>query len=525
VLPGKKFTPQDILAILGSRWWMVAVPTVLGLAAGLILFEHIPKQYRSETLIMVVPQTVPDDYVKSTVSAPIEDRLSSISDQILSRSRLERIITDFDLYEKERTRGLVMEDLVRGMRTDITVKVEGKESFRVSYLNEQPQTAQKVTERLASLFIEENLRDRENLAENTNQFLESQLEDARQRLLAHEKKLEAYNQRYSGELPTQLQGNLQAIQNGQMQLQSLQESTNRARERRLLLERQLADAQSLQVAAPPVENAPGPADGPVPMTTAQQLEAARSRLALFRMRYTADHPDVKALERTIRELQAKLQAEGDAPQQPAPKVVTPAEAARIKHIQDLQAEIAVIDHQLASNETEADRLKKDIASYQARVDALPARQSDLVELTRDYSTLQQTYASLLQKHEDAKIAANLERRQIGESFKVLDPAFLPQRPYNNSKRLGAVAGGLGGGLLLGLGVIALLEFRDSSFKREQDVVQVLSLPVLALIPVMPSASADGGDGSRRKRRIAAVLGALFLVVVSAAALFALRGRF
>jgi polysaccharide chain length determinant protein (PEP-CTERM system associated) len=502
---------------------MVAIPAVIGLTAGLVAFKHLPEQYRSETLIMVVPQRVPDDYVKSTVSAPIEDRLSSISDQILSRSRLERIITDFDLYRKERSRGKVMEDVVRAMRTDIMVKVEGKESFRVSYLNGQPATAQKVTERLASLFIEENLRDRENLAENTNEFLESQLEDARQRLLAHEKKLEAYNQRYSGELPSQLQGNLQAIQNGQMQLQSLDESTNRARERRLLLERQLTDAQTLQIVTPPPENATGTADANAPLTTAQQLEAARSRLAVVRLKFTADHPDVKVLERTIRDLQAKLQAEGEAPQQPATKVVTPAEAARIKKVQDLQAEIAVIDHQLASSQTESDRLKKDIASYQAKVDALPARQSDLVELTRDYSTLQQTYAALLQKHEDAKIAANLERRQIGESFKVLDPASLPQRPYNSLMRLGVIAGGFGGGLVLGLGIIALLEFRDSSFKSEQDVVQVLSLPVLALIPVMVSAPLEK-DTSSRRRRTFAIFGALFLVIISAAALFVLRGR-
>jgi protein tyrosine kinase modulator len=308
-----------------------------------------------------------------------------------------------------------------------------------------------------------------------------------------------------------------------MQLQSLEESTNRARERRLLLERQLADAQTPQAVAALPENATGATDANAQMTTAQQLEAARSRLAAFRLRYTADHPDVKALERTIRDLQARLQAEGgDTPQRPAPKVVTPAEAARIKRVQDFQAEIAVIDHQLGSSQTEADRLKKDIASYQAKVDALPARQSDLVELMRDYSTLQQTYATLLQKHQDAKIAANLATRQIGESFKVLDPASLPQRAYNSIQRLGAIAGGLVGGLVLGLGVIALLEFRDSSFKREQDVIQVLSLPVLALIPVMVSSSKE--NGSSRRRRSFALFGALLLVIVSATAFFVLRGR-
>ena len=166
-------------------------------AATAVVSRKLPDLYRSDTLILVVPQRVPESYVKSTVTSRIEDRLQSISQQILSRTRLERIIQDFNLYAEERQTG-IMEDIVEQMRADIKVDVVKGDAFRVSYIGRDPRTVMKVTERLASLFIEENLRDREVLAEGTNQFLEAQLEDARRRLVEHEKKLEVYRRQSRG---------------------------------------------------------------------------------------------------------------------------------------------------------------------------------------------------------------------------------------------------------------------------------------------------------------------------------------
>src|SRR5882762_3236206 len=226
MLPGKTYTPEDILRIAIRRAWLIVIPLVLGSATGYAIGSYLPNRYRSETLIMIVPQQIPDSYVKSTVSAKIEDRLATLSSQILTRSRLERIILDLNLYVSLR-RTLPMEDVVERMRRDIDpIKIEGREaaSFRISYVNEDARTAQKATERLASLFIEENLRDRENLAENTNQFLDSQLEDAKRRLVEHEKKLEEYRSRFGGELPSQAGSNLQAVQNLQVQVQSMIET-------------------------------------------------------------------------------------------------------------------------------------------------------------------------------------------------------------------------------------------------------------------------------------------------------------
>jgi uncharacterized protein involved in exopolysaccharide biosynthesis len=180
MLPGKTYTPDDIRTILWRGRWWILLPFAAGLAFAPVIASYVPELYRSETVLMVIPQRIPDSYVRSTVTASVEDRLIAISDQILSRTRLERIITEFDLYPEER-RVSPMEDVVETMRgRDIELRPPGREqSFRVSFTSTDPTTAQKVAARLASMFIDENLREREKLAENTSVFLESQLEDAK----------------------------------------------------------------------------------------------------------------------------------------------------------------------------------------------------------------------------------------------------------------------------------------------------------------------------------------------------------
>lgn len=487
MLPGKTFTPQEVVQSLIRRSWLIVLPFAVGLSATPLLARFVPELYRSETLIMVIPQRVPDAYVRSTVTATIEDRLPSISNQILSRSRLERTIIDFNLYSEERANG-IMEDIVQRMRADITVQLEGEEAFRVSYVSRDPQTAQRVTARLASMYIEENLRDRENLADETNLFLESQLDEAKKRLIEHEQKLEAYRRRYAGQLPSQLNSNLQAIQNAQLQLQSVSESINRARERRLLIERQIADTEAFPVfVGQPMASA---AAAEAPVTAERQLQAVQAQLDLQRTRFTADHPTVRALERTLRDLQVKVDEEKSRPaeveEERPPSPAELAELARQKRVNDLRAELAIIDRQLAAGQAEEGRLKQMMEDYQSKVEVVPTRESELVELTRDYGTLQAAYANLLTKREDSKIAANLERRQIGEQFRILDPASLPERPYNQRQRLATMASAAVAGIALGLLLVGFLEYRDSSLKSEEDVVRTLTLPVLALVPFMPS---------------------------------------
>ena len=218
----------------------------------------------------------------------------------------------------------------------------------------------------------------------------------------------------------------------------------------------------------------------------------------------------------VAELTTRLEEEtaaGGRGQSEVTTAITPAEATQRKRILDLQAEKEVIDHQLASNRTEEERLKRTIGDYQSKVDMLPTRESELVELTRDYSTLQTAYANLLMKREESVIAANLERRQIGEQFTLLDAASLPQRPYNQSQRLATLWAGVGAGLMLGLLAIGFLEYRDSSFRYEDEVLKALSFPVLALIPVMRSERER--TVARRRHQISDVAGAALCLLACA----------
>ncbi len=513
MLPGKTYTPEDIAGIAWRRKWLIAIPFVVATVCTAIIANRLPKRYQSETVILVVPQRVPESYVRSTVTNRIEDRLPSLREQILSRTRLERVINEFELYS-ELQKKAVMEDVVETMRRDIDIKVEHGDSFRISYINDVPETAQRVTERLASLFIQENVRDRTVQAEGTNQFLDAQMEEARAKLLDHEKKLEEYQRRYAGELPNQVAGNMQAIQNLQLQLQALRESIDRDRDRRLVLERQIGD---LQTTADPIAPSSGNPDAAGGGTTVQQLETAQARLRVLETRYTPDHPDVRAQKATIRDLEAKLAAEnGSRPPSSALKPVTLAEASRQKRLRELNTEIQNLDTQLDRKRTQGDQLEGQIASYQAKVNAAPTREAELKEMNRDYETLQNTYTSFLSKREDAKVAANLERTQSGEQFRVLDPARVPERPYS-PKIMKINMTGAFLGLSIGLGIVALLEYRDSTFKTGTEVEQLLQLPVLALVPMM--ASEVERRGRQRRGKLLALAVAVVIVSSAVAVLF------
>ena len=461
-------------------------------SAGTALWaRRLPNLYKSETVLQVVPQRVPESYVKSAVTTPIDERLQAIQREIFSRTRLEQIIQDFDLYADERRVG-IMEDVVENMRTDIQIDVVRGDSFSVTYTGRDPRVVMKVTDKLAGLFIDESLQDRSALADGTSEFLESQLEDARRRLEDQDKKVEAYKMKYAGQLPSQENANLQAVHNVQMQIQATLESMNHDRNERLLIEQELAALTQNQradsTAAAPI--APARADPSAPAvvgTAAQRFAAARDALAVLELQgKTADHPDVKAIERLIRDLQKQADAEALAQPVSADAVsVSPAERARQGQIEALQAQLNQLDQRLAAEQTEEARLRKVAADYQQRLDGVPARESEMVDLTRDYGTLQALYTSLLARKEDSTISANLERRQIGEQFKVLDQAVLPQRSFSpNRQRINLI--GMASGLLLGFALIALFEYRDTTFKADDEITSLLALPVLAVVPLMRS---------------------------------------
>src|SRR5215471_4705046 len=495
MIPGKKYTYDDFLRIAWRRKWIIVIPFVLVAAGTYALVKRLPNKYRSQTTILVVPQRISEKVVITTVTGAIGDRVRSISEQILSRSRLEKIIADFDLYPELRRR-MPMEDVVERMRNDINVETVKGDTFTVAYTCGDALVAKRITERLATMFIDENLRDRVVLADGTSQFLESQLDDARQRLIEHENKLKTYRERYAGELPTQLDANLQVLRNAETQVQALNESINRDRDRKLLQERLLADLQSTEVGAPATSS---PSVSNTAASTAEQLQTARANLEELQLRLKPEHPDVLRAQKSVEELERKMakQALQRHPVTETPVArLTPTEVAQRNRIRELQLEIQNLDQQIEEKKAEQQRLAGVIAIHQRRIAAVPTHESELTELMRDYETLQKTYTSLLARKEDSKTAADLERRQIGEQFKILDPAREPEKPISpNRPQLNALGAILG--LALGFGLTALLEFLDTTLKTEDDVVQALTLPVLALIPNMTT---PGEERRRQKQR-------------------------
>jgi uncharacterized protein involved in exopolysaccharide biosynthesis len=237
----------------------------------------------------------------------------------------------------------------------------------------------------------------------------------------------------------------------------------------------------------------------VAMTASQELELARQELTRLERRLTDQHPDIQRLIRLIARLEEQVTAEagtahaGDGPTPAAPSVATPQELDRRDRLQQMRAEIESLDRQIAFKDSEAKRLRSTVADYQRRIESVPGIETEWVALTRDYDTLQETYRDLLAKSEASKVAADLEHRQIGEQFRVLEPARVPLRPAS-SVRLYVNGGGLGAGLLLGLAVVALLELRDTSFRSEEDVLGALGLPVVALVPYLQTKA----DRTRRR---------------------------
>jgi polysaccharide chain length determinant protein (PEP-CTERM system associated) len=527
MLPGRKYTPDFFVAVLRKRWWQIALSVTVCTFVGLLISRTIPDLYRSDTLIQVVPQRVPDSYVRSTVTSAVDDRLKSIQQQIVSRTRLEQTIVELDLYpDKRKTQPMeqIVEDMRKGIQIQMTGPNNGRptrpgqpaqiDAFQVAFTYSDPVVAMRVTERLASWFIDENSRLRGSLADATNEFLESQLRDAKTRLEAQEEKVKQFRERHQGSLPTQMQTNLQAIQNLQLQLQALVESTARDRDRRLMLERVHQDAVAEEQLAAPTPATPGSA--PVATTARQRLEAARQQLAGLEQRLTAQHPDVLRTKSQIADLEKKAaeEAQAQASGQPAATAgLTPFQLQRRERASQMAAEIESLGRQIKFKESEEIRVRSQIATYQARIEAVPGTESEQLAVSRDYETLQDAYKLLLTKSEESKVAANLERQQISEQFRTLDAPRVPTQPVSpNRLQISAIAFALG--LIIGLGIVGAQVFMDSTYRTEADIVSILALSVLAVVPHV--VTSDERTRAARRQRLALMATGIGAVIVGGA---------
>jgi polysaccharide chain length determinant protein (PEP-CTERM system associated) len=523
MIPGRKFTPDYLLRLVWKRRLLIIAPLFLCTLAALVISRQRPDLYQADALIQIIAQRVPNEFVRPTVTTKVEEQLQSISQEVRSRTRLEQIILEQNLYpEKRRTEA--MEDTVNRMRSAIEMPLVGPsgrppragetvDSFRVIFSHSDPRVALRVTERLASWVIDENARLRGTQAEATATFLETQLADARKRLEDQEARLQAFRERHTGRLPTQAESNRQSLQGMEMQAQQLGESIARDRDRRNMLERLYNDAQMQPTPVTPGASAQNPAALPTG-SPREQLDAARARLALLQVQFTEQHPDVVRQKSTIRDLEKKVAAEPASPTGTTPTTsVSVEEANRRSRLSQQRAEIESLGRQIQFKEGEERRLRATIGEYRGRLEAVPGLEAEYTKLTRDYDTLSDTYKDLLEKSEASKMAENLERRQGGQQFRILDAPRVSERVVG-ANRLQINLAGFGLGLLLGLASVALLELRDSSFRNDAEVVQILALPVLASVPQVLTAN----DLRRAYHLRLLVLGVSAVVLLASTAL-------
>ena len=447
------------------RYRLVVLCTaVVGLIITVSIVRMLPDVFTSTTLIMVEPQDVPESYVRATMTERLEKRLQQMSQEVLSRTRLEGIINDFGLYADLRKQHFPVEQLVEMMRRKVNVQVYAENNaFRISYEGSDPAIVQQVTARLAGHYIDENLRIREEHVTGTTEFMESELEKAKRQLEDQESQIQGFKQKYMGELPEQREANMRALEGSRIQLQTISTALSAAMERKLLLDKQAAEARSVRSVRTGADGQPAAES---PSARLRQLEA---QLIDLKGRYTREHPDVIQTESQIARLRAEMGAPDDSGAQTMDPLVPPELARAV-----LQAQIEIT--RLKDDE---ERVKKGIEMYQGRVENAFVREQELQGLTRDYEVTHRKYQTLLDKKLEAQLSQSLERRQKAERFRVLDPASRPQAP-TRPNRQALMVGGAGASLGLALFLPILLWQLDSSFHLPEECA-ASGLPVLGVI--------------------------------------------
>lgn len=485
---------DDYLGILKRRWLIIAIPAIiLPLVTFAISFRLTPI-YTSQTLVLIDQPRVPDDYVKPVVETNLDNRLASMKEQILSRSRLEPIIKQYNLGDPKDD----MDSRIEKIRKDIDVKPirseisggGGLPGFFIYFKAGDPHTAQQVCRQITSLFLTESVKARAASAEGTTAFIEEQLNDAKSNLDAQDAKLAAFQRENIGALPEDQDANMNMLATLNTQLDASTQEITRLEQERSYREALLA--QQGQGPVGPTE----PGQKPVARVTGQptpeqaaELQRLQAQLADLSARYTPDYPDVVATKRNIADLKKEISQNGT----PAASGGGPAIHTESPATLALRAQVNAIDDAIQQKRHVQAKLQGEIGTYQGRVQASPLVSAKYKELTRDYQTAQQFYDSLLSKKQQSQMATDLEHQQQGEQFRIMDDANLPDEPtFPNRTRF--ALGGLAAGIALGIVIVALLEYRDKSLRSERDVWAFTKLPTLGIIALSSGAVATTNNG-------------------------------
>jgi polysaccharide biosynthesis transport protein len=512
----QSFDLDHYIGIARRRHLHFLMPLFVGWLSVWGLSWVLPARYRSGTLILVEQPTITKDYVTPNVNEDLQERLQSLTQQILSRTRLLHVIEQMNLYAGEHTH-LTPDEQVEHMRKNIEIGLvrdaqNHVTAFNVYYSAPDPRIAQRVTSELTNLFISENLEVRKQQSEGTTKFLEAQLETARQALTTQEEKIREFKGQHLGELPTQLSSNLQILGGLQSQLHNEEDALNSADQQHVYLQTLL---NQYRIKSP--EGAPMG----LPALN-QELEKLKSELADLHSRYTDHHPDVRKLKDQIAETE-KMRDQLVASLNSAHNIPGTDEAATSSQVDGVDSSqaspAAQLESQLRANQIEIENRKEAIASlkakvsdYQARLDQEPVREQQLADLTRGYDQSKAIYDELLKKNNESAMATSMELLQQGERFRIIDPPSLPVKP-EFPNRLKFCGMGIAFGLVLGIGVVGAFEMLDDRLYEEKQLEEILPMPVLLEIPIVTDAS----DEQKSKRTLWFGWATAVLVVITMAA--------
>ena len=528
--------PLSLIRMLWKRKLHILAVAVGSSAAVIVSVMLWPATYRAETLILVDQQKIPEKFVSATVNAELQDRLATLSQEILSQTRLQKIIQTFNLYEKER-KTRTQEEILEMMAGDISVTAEKgwiqnrPGAFRVAYSGRNAATVADVTNQLGNLFIEENLRSRENMAEGTADFMKTQLDQAKKELEAQEVKLSQFKQAFNGELPQQEASLAQELSQLQLQLQGSQDALNRANQNKTVVESALSVAQSTEATLRRlIENAnhrtPAQGGPPVAKKKSEELE---TQLASMKLRYSPAHPDIKAMMAAIEQAKATETAESaqekalsgsgaggntDEAQDALPQSAESVRslASERERVALMNAQLATLHTELKTRQADQQQLLQRIDSLQARVRRLPLREQEMTAVTRDYEVSKLNYKSLQDKIFAANMATDMERRQKSERFTILDPARIPEKAISPNRPLLAGAGSVLA-LFLSAGFWLLIEMRKNKFLGEWELPE----GIVVLGRVQNILELESGGGFFHRKTVVVSLAVAVVIAGSLAA--------
>ena len=493
----REFKPEDFLAMLRRHWPICAYTATVGLIIGIALAFFLPKRFESKTVVLFDQPAVSETLVPAAANDDWNGRLASMQQQILSRTRLSDVIQKLNLYPDENGHipmDMLVERLQKAIVVETLVPVEGDPDrslpgFNVTVTFQDPYHAQQICQEITSMFLEQNSRAGEEHAEVTTQFLSQQLEEAKSKLDDQDAKLADFERKNLGALPDEEQTNLNLLMGLNTQLEAVTQNIGRLQQEKAFDESMLAQQLAAWKQAQVTQD---------PSTLQQEKQQAEAKLTALRAQYTDAYPDVIKAQQELDAINQKIAAAQQAG--PADTTVTTRpDTMEPAQIQQLRAQVhqatVAVDEALKQEQA----LQGQIGGLQSRVRASPAVEEEYKEITRNYQTALDFYNDLLKKHDESAMATDLEHDQEGEQFSILDPPNFPSHAAFPNPFLFSL-GGFGGGLALGLAVIAFFMIQDSSLHSDRDVEFMLHVPTIAMIPEFDPSDKKSGKLLGRSSR-------------------------